>query len=309
MILNDALTVIAAQTKADAQALIAFAAEDTIGGYDIDEANRKFPMGSLWEPEGKILYALVRWLKPDVVVEVGGWVGCSASHLATAVKANGKGKVISVDSGEGGAVAGQLLLPDLREYVTFVKADGREWLKAQADHSIGLLFEDADHSTQLCKEIAELAMLKVEAGGVMVNHDAAHDFAIVGGGQRIGSPVGRAIRDGLEQAGVYFKPYLVEPSDCGVAITVIPGVRVDKHSVKVDVSPVRLMEQFGGSNSANGQGVITEVPQPIGNANIESLSTPPVIPTRVKVDAEAQEPDDPTTPKAQPKSKPRTRKK
>jgi predicted O-methyltransferase YrrM len=225
MNIEQGFTLLAAQIKADAQELMQYAAEDTIGGYDINEANRKFPMGSLWEPEGKLLYALVRWLKPDVVAEIGGWVGCSASHLAAAVKANGRGRVMSVDSGEGGAVAGSLLLPEVRDYVTFVKADGRAWLAEQEDHSIGLLFEDADHSTELTAAIARLAVDKLEAGGVMVNHDAAHDFAIVGGGQRIGSSVGRAIRDGLAQAGVYFKPYLIEPSDCGVAVTVMPGVR------------------------------------------------------------------------------------
>lgn len=224
MNIEQGLTLLAAQIKADAQELIAYAAEDTIGGYDANEANRKFPMGSLWEPEGKVLYALVRWLKPDVVAEIGGWMGCSASHLALAVKANGKGKVFSVDNGSGGQ-SGQLLLPELRQYVTQVKADGRDWLAAQEDHSIGLLFEDADHSTELTEAIAKLAVLKLEAGGVMVNHDAAHDSAILGNGQRIPSAVGRAIRDGLANAGVYFKPYLIEPSDCGVAVTVMPGVR------------------------------------------------------------------------------------
>jgi len=228
MKLEQVLTMVAAHIKADAQALIAFAAEDTLGGYDVDESNRKFPQGSLWEPEGKMLYALVRWLKPDVVAEIGGWAGASASHLALAVQANGGGKVISVDSGEGGAEHGHLLTPDLRRYVTLVKADGRNWLREQDDHSIGLLFEDADHSTQLTADISKLALEKVMPGGYYLNHDAAHDYALVGGGMKVSSGVGRAIRDGLDIAKVYFRTYLAEPSDCGLSLSVMPGVPMTK---------------------------------------------------------------------------------
>ena len=224
MNLNEILTMVAAHIKADPKTLIAFAEEDTIGGYHVDESLRVFPQGSLWEVEGKMLYALIRWLKPDVVAEIGGWVGCSASHLAAAVKANGSGKVISVDSGEGGQEHGRLLLPELREWVTFVQADGRDWLASQPDGSIGLLFEDADHSTQLTADISKLAVKKIQPAGYYLNHDAAHDFAVVGGGMKVPSPVGRAVRDGLDIAKVYFRTYLAEPSDCGLALSVMPGV-------------------------------------------------------------------------------------
>lgn len=271
MNLNEVLTLLAAQVKADARALIDFAAEDTIGGYDINEGNRKFPQGSLWEPEGKILYALVRWLKPAKIAEIGGWAGCSASHLALAVKANGHGTVYSVDSGVGGQEHGYLLLPDLRQYVELVKADGVAWLAEQEGQPFGLIFEDADHSTDLTRRISKEAARRLQPGGVLVNHDASHDFAIVGGGQKIGSTVGREVRDGLEQAGLYFRTYLAEPSDCGVSVTVMPGVWQDVHSVKVDASPViEVLPQFGPDPE-----LISEVPRHIGNANIESVSPPP----------------------------------
>src|SRR6185369_14497583 len=96
--LNEVLTMIAAQVKADPKALIEFAAEDKLGGYHINEALRTFAMGSCWGVEGQILYALVRWLKPKVIAEIGGWAGCSAAHLALAVKANGVGKIFSIDN-------------------------------------------------------------------------------------------------------------------------------------------------------------------------------------------------------------------
>lgn len=224
--LNEVLQLIASQTKADAQQLIDFAAEDTIGGFHIDESQRKWPVGSLYEVEGKILYALIRYFKPESVVQIGGWAGCSAAHLALAVKNNGVGHVTSVDNGgDGNNEHGNLLPAELQKYVTLIWANGEDWLAAQPDHSIGLLFEDASHATELVEKLARLAFTKIVPGGLMVNHDAAHDFAIVGGGQRIYSPVGVAIRDGLTRAGVYYRVYRAEPSDCGIALTVMPGAK------------------------------------------------------------------------------------
>lgn len=296
MNLNDVLTLIAAQIKADPQALIAFAAEDTLGGYDINEDRRKFPMGSLWEPEGKILYALVRWLKPEVIAEIGGWAGASASHLALAVQANGVGHVTSVDSGIGGQEHGHLLTPELRKSVTLVNREGVDWLLNQPPASIGFLFEDADHSTALVRSLTEAALPRMEPGGIIANHDAAHDFAYIGGGVKINSEVGRAVRDGLALANVYFKPYLADPSDCGLAITLIPGIRnLDVHSTKPltveTTKPMSLDDLTVALQNLTPEQVqqILEnvkplrLPQPvkaddsplIGNANIESQSEPP----------------------------------
>lgn len=259
MNLNETLTLIAAQIRTDAQILIDFASEDPLGGFHIDESKRAFPMGSLWREEGVILYALVRWLKPDVVAEIGGWVGASASHMALACKANGKGHVISVDNrSEGRSDHGGLIPLELQKYVTLVNDDGRIWLAKQDPKSIGLLFEDADHTSSLVTEIARLALNKIEPGGLLVNHDAHHDFAYDGEMNMHPSGVGLQIRDGLAAANVYFKVYRAEPSDCGLAITVVPGARVDKHSEPIETSI---------NNRANIE--------QMGNANIESASEPP----------------------------------
>lgn len=293
---NDVLTLIAAQIKADPQALMAFAAEDTLGGYHWNEAQRTFPSGSLWQVEGQILYALVRWLKPMNVVEIGGWAGASASHLALAVQANGVGHVTSVDSGIGGQEHGHLLTPELRKSVTLVNREGVEWLLDQSPASIGFLFEDADHSTALVRSLTEAALPRMEPGGIIANHDAAHDFAYIGGGVKINSEVGRAVRDGLALANVYFKPYLADPSDCGLAITLIPGIRnLDVHSTKpltVETSkPMSLDELKKALQGLSPEEVkellqnVRPLPEPqamkaddsplVGNANIESQSEPP----------------------------------
>lgn len=256
--LEQELERIAAQIHADPNELIGYANEDTIGGFHIDEAQRKWPMGSLYGVEGQMLYALIRWLKPDSVVQIGGWAGCSAAHLASAVKANGKGHVTSVDNGgDGNTEHGNLLPKELAEYVTLIWANGEDWLAQQPDGSIGLMFEDASHATELVAKLSALALDKVQPGGLLVNHDAAHDFAIVGGGQRVTSPVGLAVRDGLAIANAYFRVYRAEPSDCGIALTVIPGAKKDT----LPTLSVKEAVKF----------------QQIGNANIESVSEPPPV--------------------------------
>jgi predicted O-methyltransferase YrrM len=257
--LEQELERISAQIHANANDLIAYANEDQIGGFHIDETKRLWPMGSLYAEEGQMLYALIRWLKPDSVVQIGGWAGCSATHLAMAVKANGKGHVTSVDNGgDGNTEHGNLLPKELAEYVTLVWANGEDWLANQPDGSIGLMFEDASHATELVAKLSELALKKLQPGGLLVNHDAAHDFAIVGGGQKIASPVGRAVRDGLAMANAYFRIYRAEPSDCGLAITVKPQVT----------------QQFKVPRTAQ-EDRTTWPPAQLGNANIESVSEPP----------------------------------
>ena len=113
MDLQQACNLIAAQVHIDAAQLYQYAMSDTLGGYHIDESQRRWPMGSLWGVEGQILYALVRILKPRRVVQIGGWVGCSAMHLALACKDNGSGQVVSIDNGSEGAAHGSLITDDL----------------------------------------------------------------------------------------------------------------------------------------------------------------------------------------------------
>lgn len=248
--LNDILLLIAAQIKVDGNDLIKYAIEDELGGYHIDEDKRLFPMGSLWGSEGKILYAITRAIKPELIVQVGGWVGCSAAHFALACKANGKGRVVSIDNGQDGQIHGSHIPRLLNEYVELITANGEDWLAEQADDSIDLVFEDAGHSRESVAAISKVALQKLLPGGLLINHDAAHDFAFVGGGARIFSPVGKQVRDGLEDAGARFKPYRTDDSDCGLSISIKPNdtqgwgrgehsglsprsvIELDKYSVK-----------------------------------------------------------------------------
>lgn len=65
--------------------------EAIYGGYP-EEAG-----GSVWESEGKSIYALIRTLKPKRILEIGNFLGRSSNHILQAIEANGFGDVILLD--------------------------------------------------------------------------------------------------------------------------------------------------------------------------------------------------------------------
>lgn len=223
MNLNESLMLVAMQLQLDPNELIQYANEDTLGGYHWQSEKSKWKQGSIWEVEGKTIYALIRALKPRHVVEIGSWVGCSATHIATALSVNGEGHVTAVDVDPQ---AGESFPAHLASIRTTVTSDGIEWLAGQEDESIDFLFEDSSHDTNMCASIAALCKTKLASGGVLLMHDAGHSKAIVGGGAIIDSPVGAAVCAGLDKAlGNEYRVYLAEPSDCGLGIWLKPRVK------------------------------------------------------------------------------------
>lgn len=189
--------------------------EDTIGGYHSDERQSKWPVGSLWSVEGALLYALTRIIQPELVIEIGTHLGCSTTHFAAALKANGKGKVISIDTaksidlhGTGIYAVGELIQDDLRDYVELVNADGVAFVQNALGYgAAAIIYEDADHSSETTRAVWTAGSGKLAAGGFLISHDACHFL------------VGEDIWLGVMQSGTQ-NPHrhLIEPSDCGVAL-------------------------------------------------------------------------------------------
>ena len=171
-----------------------------LGGYHPDATQAKWPMGSIFENEGKRLYDLIRKEKPLLIVEIGGYYGCSTSWLAKAVRDNKKGKVISIDNnshhGEWSMV------PDeLKEFVEFRAEDA---LFCDVPKDIDMVFEDGEHSPWFTKKIAN----RFKPSMVFVSHDYMHN-----------SQVGRNVKADFDE--ILGKPdeiYFEKPSDCGLAI-------------------------------------------------------------------------------------------
>ncbi len=203
MNLNDTLTLIAADWGFDAAELIAYADEDNIGGFDFNANQSAWPGGSLWDVEGRTLFALVRAWRPRRILELGVHAGASTTHLRTAVSVNGVGHVVSVDKWSG---AGHGIPPELTDYGTLIFADALATIDTLKDGSIDMAFEDCIHSYVEVKAIYEALKPKMKKGGLLLSHDAMHPNE--------GEHVRRAIKDaGYEAIG-----YLTEPSDCGLSI-------------------------------------------------------------------------------------------
>lgn len=215
MNLDETLQLLALQIPVDPDKLSAFAAEDSIGGWDLD--NGGWPVGSLWSVEGKVLYALTRLLQPELVVEIGTHRGCSTTHFATALSINDKGEIVSLDTAGG---VGDLIPAQLFEHASLITDNGVNWLREQPDESIDIIYEDADHSAETSRDVAALAMQKLKPGGLLIVHDAAHDYAWLGDKTQVGSDVGETIRRGLTAAlgENAYRVYRTDPSDCGFAL-------------------------------------------------------------------------------------------
>lgn len=160
MNLTEAFMHIAVAGGLDTNQLIEYAAEDTLGGRDTGD----WPAMSTFESEGKIIYALVRALKPKQCVEIGVASGGTSTHILAALEANGAGKLFSVDIAEGVGYA----VPEAlnRRWTLIEKADGRT---VKLPKHIDFAFEDGAHDYTFTYEM--LMRLKGCDPRCILSHD------------------------------------------------------------------------------------------------------------------------------------------
>lgn len=215
MTFEEVLTSIAQTYGLDSYDLIGYSYEDEISGWDGGYGD--WPVGSLWTVEGRVLYALVRALQPQVVVEIGTNVGCGASHIASALKMNGSGTLLSFDINSRIVIPpdatgtsavyqqGQLIPAELLPLVELVHGDGIDYLR-DCIGEVDFIFEDGSHGLEDTRDAWQFGLAKLNPGGWILSHDAAHFL------------VGETIQKGIAAAGVVPNVYEVRPSDCGLAI-------------------------------------------------------------------------------------------
>lgn len=207
MNLQDSLFLIENFLGIETDSLYPLAQADNIGGYHPDPTQRQWNPGAVWDVEGRTIYALIRALQPVNVVEIGSGLGCSTNHIASALKANSierfehVGHLVTLDRGNTPQVDGRW-----DSYVTALPGDAFEYLELLPDNSVDFILEDADHSEEMCYRVGELAKRKLAPGGVLVAHDAAHPT------------VGADVKAGFTRAGINYRVYLTEPSDCGLLV-------------------------------------------------------------------------------------------
>jgi len=184
---------------------------DHIGGVDTGWA-----MGSVFADEGRLLYGLLRAIRPAVVFEVGCANGCSSSHMLDALHANGKGKLISADLYKH---AGAKITPELAERHVIFRQDAQE-IFAQVGQMVtwpdgrrrklprpDFIFDDGGHKTEQVATIAALAREHLKPGGFMLWHDAMHPV------------IGEQVRSGIKAGGITGARFLLlDGTDTGVGV-------------------------------------------------------------------------------------------
>ncbi len=207
MNLPQTLAQIARDFNLDENLLNIYANEDTQTGWD--EGMGAWPIGSLWRVEGQVLYALIRLTKPQRVLELGTYHGCSATHILMALAANGEGgKLTAVDNNLRGIEEIGHMIPDrLRDNLTLHNLDVYEFVTRQSKGiNYDFVFSDAAHSDEQIASIWSQRDKMIAPGGFLIEHDALHFL------------VGEAVMRGIHSTGANPFTYLTEPSDCGLAI-------------------------------------------------------------------------------------------
>lgn len=204
---DDALIAVSEYLSLDVAALREYAAEDDLGGWTYLGA---WPGGSIWDVEGRMLYAITRAMQTANAFEAGTKWGCSTAHILSAMKANKAGALTSVDLGIDPDIPpdgyGSLIPKALRKRWTF-KAGLRAEEFLDADQTpFDFAYEDTDHTVPTT--VAILSRLKArESIKVIMSHDVCHPW------------VGYALREAWNTVfGDTWRPLCIEPSDCGLAI-------------------------------------------------------------------------------------------
>lgn len=193
-------TQIAPVFGGDPDLMMDYAAEDKVGGFHNDPAQRQWQLGSMWSVEGQAIYAVVRAMKPQQIVEIGTWRGCSTTHILSALKANGSGRLISIDPLGN---AGELVPSELRGQWTMLYGKAEEVLPMAHVSAVDLVFEDGPHGRQDTINVLR-AVNSALRPRLIISHDGAHFM--------VGDDVRAAYR---EVYGVDPQMALIDPADCG----------------------------------------------------------------------------------------------
>lgn len=159
MDLRSAFALVSTICTGSVNLLLDYATEDQHGGRDTGEYPVEVSINAV---EGMFLYALVRVLKPEVVLEIGCADGCSSVHILAALNANHYGKLISIDIDPA---SGRMVTPDLALRWELIVGDATQIDLPQAD----FVFEDAAHDYE--STLTVLRHLRLMQPDALISHD------------------------------------------------------------------------------------------------------------------------------------------
>ncbi|MFD9860154.1 O-methyltransferase [Streptomyces alboflavus] len=119
---------------------------------------------------GRLLYNLIRAVRPATVVEFGTSFGISTLHLAAAVRDNGTGRVISTELSAAKAATARRTFAEtgLDDVITVLEGDARDTLAALTDPADFVLL---DGWKDLCLPVLRLLEPRLAPGTLVVADD------------------------------------------------------------------------------------------------------------------------------------------
>lgn len=119
---------------------------------------------------GRLLYNLVRAVRPATVIEFGTSFGISTLHLAAAVRDNGLGRVISTELSAAKAAAARRTFAEtgLDDLITVLEGDARDTL-ATVDGSADFVLLDG--WKDLCLPVLRLLEPRLAPGTLVIADD------------------------------------------------------------------------------------------------------------------------------------------
>ena len=164
----------------------------------------EFPHGGIYPGEGRLLWTLVRVQKPAAALELGTHSGGSATIIANALVANGRGFLTAVDIDPN---AGWLIPDDLRSVIRFQTADIDRWIMEDPIAAYDFVFEDGAHSEHQVHTLYLNRHKFLKHDGLILSHDA-----LVEG-------VGEYVRNGIKKGGAKGAQfYSIEDSHLGISL-------------------------------------------------------------------------------------------
>lgn len=185
MELNGALRVIGRTVGLSTSKLIRYSKE-----YDGDN-------------ERKVLYAIVRALKPFRCLEIGTSYGDGTMCIATALEANDNGFVYTVDINPD---IGQHFTPELVEKRIRIFTEDANLFVTDPNRSFSFIFEDGNHSPYQVHQVYKHLPTLLRPGGIIISHDAAIEG------------VRDYVRQGQMSAGYDLPVYVIDPCIWGMTV-------------------------------------------------------------------------------------------
>ena len=142
------------------------------------ESGAKSAMGPM---DCSLLYSMVRWAKPQIVVETGTYMGMSTTVILQAMRDAGvtEGKVYSVDRFDTPEI-GSLIPDDLRAGYVPITGDLRELMKGKHfPASIDVFLHDSIHRYAHQMKEFNYFWPRLRSGGVLISHDVNKNASFV----------------------------------------------------------------------------------------------------------------------------------